>query len=297
MSSRGKRRRLLAVLAGVVAAVAVAALLWPREGDVRPEARKCWALLSELDIESSESLSECGDALESVITGEAPGHKAPEGEPEKLPKENGDALELVVSTYADQLGSARVPQEIVKNLSNALTYFPKDLYDILSGHVDYSDPSFSTSPNDIDIEKSAMRAFLRALAEDEDSFKLIREAIFGQVERDVKSLQKQDLDHEPEIEPGESYRDRALGVAQSSGEAVGMLRGERFDALRKQYRNDDEAAKEALVKDYNSYGLPRLRTLFTEHAAALRVTRTEVGKSRFESLLSEVEAAYARGTG
>ncbi|MCH0542600.1 hypothetical protein I3F58_24185 [Streptomyces sp. MUM 203J] len=287
-------------MALATATAAAAVLFWPGEDAPSQGSEACWSVLSKLDIEASRTIRDCGDALETAMTGEAPGHKPQEGTPRKLSKRNGEALELVITTYTDGAASAQVipvPDEIKRNLANALAHYASDTYQILAGQVDYSDPAYSTSPNGIDIDASVMSDFLDALADDEDSFGLVRNAILSQIENELEDLEKPDFLSEPRDEPGKPYLDAALGTAISSGTTVGELRRARLNALTRQHENNDETAKEALSEDYETFGFPRLRKLFQDRSNELGTAETNMGRERLENLLSEAAEAYSRSTG
>ncbi len=234
------------------------------------------------------------------MTGAVPGHKPPEGKPQRLPEKSGEALELVITTYTERMDTgemAPVPSEIKHNLANALSHYAGDTYEILAGQVDYSDPQYSTTPNDIDIDTPVMGDFLDALADDGDSFKIIRETLFDQVESELEALDEQDFLDEPMNEPGKAFIDSALGAAISSGTTVGELRRARLNALTRQHENNKAAAEKALLEDYENYGFPRLRRLFQDRSVALGSAETAAGRQRLDSLLSKAAEAYSRSTG
>ncbi|MFE0604099.1 hypothetical protein ACFW2T_19610 [Streptomyces sp. NPDC058892] len=292
MWTQGKLRLYAAVAAFLTSAVCAVVWFWLQgDSDEKHETKACWRILGELGTHSSGSIGSCGDALESAMTGKPAGSKATDGAQGatiRLAEEQSQAFEHVVNVYANRdVKREPMPSGILMNMANALTYYRDDVSQILSAQVDYSNPAFSTEPNDIDIDTNVMREFLTAVAKDEAAFGLVRESMFGLVTQQVNELEQDDFARKPQGD-----RDHAYGVARSAGSTLGALRQARFDALKAQDEGSG-ALKEALAgKDYAAYRYSRLEQLIRSRASSLAVPETPESKSRLEDILSRAQNSY-----
>ncbi|WP_236245608.1 hypothetical protein [Streptomyces sp. CC210A] len=161
--------------AAVLLTGATAGTLWVGVGtdDEGDAAAACSVVLAEVGLPKAGTASECGDALEEAIIGRPAGRTAPAGTTEALPAAGPATLEAVVNFYAPKSGTAShpMPEHLRENLANALTYYRSDVYQILSSQVSYASETFSTEPNDIDLDKQDMGDFLVLLAPDEAAFR------------------------------------------------------------------------------------------------------------------------------
>jgi len=219
-SPRVVRRRLPLVAAATVAAVALilgGVALALRGGDSSQESDYCWSLVQSPKKGDSRSLDECGAALEREMTGQEPGQPVAK-ELSRRP-EQVRALERAVSAYGGAEGAV-MPAEIRGNMARALTYYPRDLGDILGTNVDYSAPEFSTEPNDVNVTYGQMLAFIASVAKDRAAFDVVHDSQAAQVVDSINSLTRDEF-----IRASAATPDRALGTAQEAGYVVGSLYG------------------------------------------------------------------------
>lgn len=104
-------------------------------------------------------------------------------------------------------------------MANTLAHYPGDVHDILSGGVDYSDPDFSTHPNDVSVKTEEMNRFVRALSEDGGAFRMLHDSQLGHIAEQIDTLEKDDFTQKP---TGNS--DAAIGIARDSGKVSGDSR-------------------------------------------------------------------------
>ncbi|WP_233436078.1 hypothetical protein [Streptomyces anulatus] len=285
----------MALCAALGAVLGAAVWLWPQgDSEAEEEAQTCWGVLAELDIHSSGSIGACGDALETAMTGKPAGSEPSDAAPVRLTEKQSQAFEHVVNAYGERDVNARsMPSGIRRNLAQAITYYRNDVYQIVHGQVDYSDPNFSTEPNGIDIDAMIMLGFLEGVAGDEVAFRMVRESMFSLIVQQVKDLDQGDFAGKPSGEIDDAY-----GVARDSGEGVGTLRWVRSKALERQYEGSGGKLKKALAsEDFSAYGFSWLEQLIRNHASSLAVPETVESKRRLEGILSEAEDSYQRGLG
>ncbi|MFJ6612431.1 hypothetical protein ACIQPT_19380 [Streptomyces sp. NPDC091289] len=228
------------------------------------------------------------------MTGKPAGSKPTGTGPVRLADEQSRAFEHVVKAYAaPESGAEKMPSGIRRNMAHAITYYRDDVYEIVSGQVDYSDPRFSTEPNDIDVSRPVMWAFLKGVARDKAAFGLVRESMFDLIEQQVNELQREDFAGE---QRGDS--DQAIGVARQSGRTVGVLQASRFEGLQGQFGESGAKLEEALAdKDYQAYGVPRLGQLFRSRAASLGIRETPESQRRLDDIVSTAEDNYRMRSG
>lgn len=184
--ARNKRTRNLVSLAAALAVLTAGAAFWAWQRADAPDdgAATCRAVLSELGVESTGSVHACGDALETAMTGKPAGAKAASAPTERMPEARSRNFEKVVSAFTKDVapGEADIPEAIRGNVANAVTYYTDDVFQILTGQVDYSNEIDSTIPNDIDLSPETLSDFLRPLAADEEAFDSIRASVFRRIE-------------------------------------------------------------------------------------------------------------------
>ncbi|MFI2227526.1 hypothetical protein [Streptomyces fradiae] len=256
-------------------------------------------MLSELGVESTGSAQECGDALETAMTGKPAGEKAPTAPTERLPDAQSRNFVKAVSAFTKNAGpeTADIPDTIRGNMANAVTYYTDDVFQILGGHVDHSEESYSTTPNDIDLDRSTVLAFLRPLAQDEKAFDSIRASVFHRIDSDIATLDKADLTTAPRQAPGEATGDKATGVARESGRVTGTLRRLSGEAITARHGQGTKERMTALERDAQRFGLPRLRQAFLAYAVRVGVSGPPVSGSRPGSVLDTAESTYGLGSG
>ncbi|MEU7568928.1 hypothetical protein AB0A99_23570 [Streptomyces fradiae] len=251
-------------------------------------------MLSELGVESTGSAQECGDALETAMTGKPAGEKAPTAPTERLPDAQSRNFEKAVSAFTKDAGpeTADIPDTIRGNMANAVTYYTDDIFQILGGHVDHSEESYSTTPNDIDLDRSTVLAFLRPLAQDEKAFDSIRASVFHRIDSDIATLDKADLTTAPRQAPGEATGDKATGVARESGRVTGTLRKLSGEAITARHGQGTEERDAALARDAERFGLPRLEQAFRSRAESVGTASTPESASRMQDIIEVVQESY-----
>ncbi|OII61099.1 hypothetical protein BJP40_07020 [Streptomyces sp. CC53] len=188
--------------------------------------------------------------------------------------------------------------EIRKNLANALTYYRSDVYQILGSQVSYASETFSTEPNDIDLDKQDVGDFLVLLAPDEAAFQKLREALHKEIEREISRLDKATLEAAPQQEPGKpQVPDKAYGVAGAAGQVAGKMRYAAGRAIADRYEEGSHERATALRKDETRYGLPYVRQKFEERAAAVGVPQTPGTAARMTEIMEELQRSYAFHSG
>jgi hypothetical protein len=144
-----------------------------------------------------------------------------------------------------------MPANIRVSMANALAYYPGDVHDILSAPVDYTDPYFSTEPNDVSISKADMRGFIRAASEDGGAFRMIHDSQVGHIAEQINALDREDLTGNPT-----GKNDRALDVVGDAGAIMGTLDEVRADALVDERDRKTSENNWNKVYQYHVYGAP-----------------------------------------
>src|SRR5690606_18192275 len=145
-----------------------------------------------------------------------------------------------------------VPQNMRQNFANAVASYPSDVYEILGKNVDFSDPTFSTEPNGLDIKETSLTRFLREASEDGGAYRTIHDSQVSFAAAEIGGITKEDL----LSRPGEHQPDKAKGVAQEAGYVIGSLDQIRADVLvdhRDSEIGDNNWKK---VYKYHIYGAP-----------------------------------------
>lgn len=270
-------KRFLVVVVLPIAAVLVVgggAVLALQDGEPSPGRDACWDLVYPSGKQASGSVSECGEVLESAMTGRPAGVKPAKGDITRGPK-RVEVLERVVAVYTGP-GAVAVPPQIRRNLANALACYPQDVNEIISKYADFADPLFSTTPNDVDVSKPDMLDLISSIVADDEAFEIIHGSQMTQVARSVDSLTREELT----TAPG-GATDRARGVAQEAGYVVGSL-----------YEIHAKGAAEASdgsSADVERYGWPRLEGMLRARMAQVGVR--EDGQ-RAQQVLSWAKSAF-----
>ncbi|MYR81168.1 hypothetical protein K7395_11605 [Streptomyces filamentosus] len=204
------------------------------------------------DALDSDSHVGFGAALEAAATGRTPGSSAPEGFTEHTAAQTR-VLEEVVRSYSEitKIDQGAMPENIRVNMANTLAHYPGDVHDILSGGVDYSDPDFSTHPNDVSVKTEEMNRFVRALSEDGGAFRMLHDSQLGHIAEQIDTLEKDDFTQKP---TGNS--DAAIGIARDSGKVMGTLDEIRADTLGDKRDSEIGQNNWNKVYKYHVYGAP-----------------------------------------
>ncbi|MFG3494510.1 hypothetical protein [Streptomyces sp. NPDC047928] len=298
--TRTRKAHLFLVFLSAAVAVAIGAayFVWPREDSEDKNLQGCVQVLEQLGVGvgAPSSISECGDALETAMTGRPAGQPT-KGAAIQLPAKQSAAFEAVARKYgATGLDgtAAPIPREIIPNLANAVTYYLPDVYQIIGGQVDYSSPDHATKPNAIDVDSPEMTDFLRGLAEDEASFRLVRSGMFEHMAKEIGTLTDGDFAGKSRGEPGQPQKgDTAIGLARVTGKVTGTLRKARLQAIT---AHSGEKVAEA-ARDYRLYGFPHLERLFRSRAGEFSGHSTPERTARLEDILSEARDVYLRRAG
>ncbi|WP_436993986.1 hypothetical protein [Streptomyces sp. enrichment culture] len=278
----------------VVLGASFAVWMWLKAGDSDGGASRCQRVLSELGVESTGSVQECGDALETAMTGKPAGEKAPKAPAGRLPDAQSRNFEKVLTAFTKDVGPevADIPVAIRGNMANAVTYYTDDVFQILGGHVNYSHEKYSTAPNDIDLDRSTVLTFLRPLAENEKAFDSIRASVFHRIDSDIATLNKADLTAVPKQAPGEAVSDKAKRVARESGRVTGALRKLSGEAITVKHGEVSGKREAALARDAERFGLPRLEQAFRSRAESLSSLSTPEGASRLRDTIEVAQESY-----
>ncbi|MFJ6612430.1 DUF6571 family protein [Streptomyces sp. NPDC091289] len=210
------------------------------------------ALFPKGDTEDVDNRVGFGAALEAAMTGNVPGSPVPEGFT-KHSEAQVRVLEDVVKSYAEiaKIDQGAMPANIRVNMANALAYYPGDVHDVISGQVDYTDPRFSTHPNDIDVNRQSMNQFIRALSEDGDAFRKVHYSQVGHIAEQIGTLDKDDFMQNP---TGDT--DRGTGIAKDAGKIMGTLDEIRADVLGDARDSKISENNWDKVYGYHAYGAP-----------------------------------------
>lgn len=198
------------------------------------------------DKADSDSRVGFGAALEAAMTGHVPGEE-PRG---KNPTHHSEAevrvLESVVKSYAEAaaVDKTAIPENIRRNMANALAYYPNDVHHILGTSGDFSRGSMSTEPNDVDLSRMDMLQFIRGVSEDGGAFRTIHDSQMGVIANDIVGLDKDDL---------QEGSKEAREVARSSGRTMGALDYVRADVLGAQ--RDGEISQNNWEKTYRYHAI------------------------------------------
>lgn len=256
--------------------------------DEKPEddARFCRSVLPLKDEGRSDSIDRCGERLESAMTGRPPGAARPK-DPVPHTDKQIRAFENVVNAYARHTANdySRMPGQIRGNMASALTYYSREVHEILGGQVDGGYPE-----QRVKVEQTSLRGFIRAVAEDSKSFHAVREAQMGYIAEDIQQLDRRILSVEPR---GDT--DEAREVVVEAGSVVGALTRIRAEALSGESSDKGSAESEAeLSKDYEENGYPRLRNLIHERAREVGIPEGDISNSggRLADITGWANAAY-----
>ncbi|MFV0133312.1 hypothetical protein ACLGIH_08750 [Streptomyces sp. HMX87] len=266
----GKRklhRSPLAIVATAIVALAVGGSAFFLSQDEAPDPGEdlCWSLVSPEQSPESGPLEECGDKLETSMTGRSAGQAAPQQAHRHSP-EQVRITERVITTYAESEAAA-IPEEIRQNLANALTHYSYDVFDILGIDVDFSDPDFSTTPNNLDVSAEILREFLLKLASDPGAFSAVYSSQHERIVQRIGTLTRADFTSTPT-----GTTDKAVGVMRESGRATGIL----FSIASETSPGDTE------------YGWPRLRNAIANQAEEVGVHEGR----RLQNLFREAEKSF-----
>ncbi len=279
VGEKSKNRGLLAMVGGVLLLAVVAGggfWLWDGEGTERKAQNDfCWSLVPGGKPEDGASTAECGDALETAMTGQLPGAPAPEEDPE-----HGDArlhvFEETVRGYADRA----MPEEIRRNMANVLTHYTADVHGVLAERK-------GEARTDMTVRD--LTPFLRGVVEDEEAFRAVHGAQTARVAEALGELGREDFTRIPE-----GGTDRAMGTVSDGGTVLGTLTRIRSAVIAETTGDDDPTVKQELIDTHEEYGLPRLRRMIRERAVETGVSEDDAGKSggRTALLLQEAGQAY-----
>ncbi len=178
------------------------------------------------------------------MTGRPPGAAPPESTLEH-DAERVRVLEEVVKGYADHVEDdpEAMPEEIRRNMANALAFYADDIHDIIGLHGDFSTRELSTRPNDVDVDRATMADFIRGIAEDAEAFRMVRESHLALVAEGIRGLGREDFTE---------GSDEAQGVALVGGNTMGVL--DRIGAEALGARHDDEAGRKEWIEAYGKQG-------------------------------------------
>ncbi|SER34954.1 DUF6571 family protein [Streptomyces qinglanensis] len=286
------------------------------------------------DKEPADSRVGYGAALEAAMTGHVPGTEPPSS------FEASDAQRRVfanvVNSYAEEakVHQDAMPENIRRNLAQAVAYHPKDVADLLSqrGHT------YAAAPGGDSIDSAAMTHFIRAAGQDGQAFRIIHDSQMDQVAGRIHELNHHDLTAETQ------RGDRAI---QDSGKIMGTLDKIRADVLTderdtkvdrntwgqlyayhgissgvsripmlgpeldrvtflttreiSENMNDDikDKTREELIENYENDGYPRLAKIIEKRADDLGIAREDFHgeKARGSTLLSNAHSNYVTGLG
>lgn len=276
-AKRAKSSGLLATL-GVVLLVMSAAGVWWWAGNGGTSERKeqnafCWSLVPGGEPEGGASTADCGDALETAMTGRPPGSPVPEGKPEH-DEERVRVFEETVRSYADHV----MPAEVRGNMANVLAHYAVDVHGVLVGRE---------SANNTGVAGEELVPFLRGVFEDESGFRTVHDTQIARVDEALG-----ELDHDDFTTVPDGGTDRAMGTVSDGGTVLGTLTQIRRTAIAEQ-GDEDAATKGKLIDTYEEYGLPRLRSMIQDRAVETGVPEGEVGESGSRSALLLQEAGQA----
>lgn len=258
----------------VIAATAIASLIvggsvffLSKDEASDPGEELCWSLVSPKLSANSEPLTKCGDALESSMTGRPAGEDAPQAA-YRHSAEEVRMTERVIKAYTES-ETTIVPEEIRQNLANALTHYTSDVSNILQITVDYSDPAFSTEPNDLSVSVVDLGDFILKLGADPDAFDIVYESQFDRIVQQVGTLTHRDFTSAPA-----GNTDRPLGLMRQSGRATGILH---------------KLTERGSFEDPKKYGFSRLRSTIEERAENVGVSKKE---ARLQNLYRAAEDSF-----
>ncbi|GAA4656763.1 hypothetical protein GCM10023347_03400 [Streptomyces chumphonensis] len=210
------------------------------------------------DTADADSRTGFGAALEAAMTGHAPGTETPDDFARHRPEESR-LLEHVITEYADAsaVDKGAIPENMRQNFANTLAHYPEDVHDILGklGHV----PS---EMNGVDVDRTTMHHFIRGVAEDGAAFRTIHDSQMEVIAGDIHTLDADDL---------RNGSDKAVDVAQRSGQAMGALDTIRADVLGAD--RDEEIDRNNWNKTYQY------------HAAGALVTGTPIFGDAIQRLI------------
>ncbi|MBN3928771.1 hypothetical protein IQ279_03780 [Streptomyces verrucosisporus] len=283
--------RLMLGLAGMVMTLVVATLagwwFWSgADGSAEQEERNafCWSLVPGGEPEEGGSTAECGEALETAMTGRPAGTRPPERTPER------DAgrvrvFEKVVRAYGDRVQDEpeAVPQEIRRNMANAFNFYSSDIRYVIGLYGDLSSGMLETEPNDVDIERSTVEDFVRGVAEDGESFGGIHRFHLDLARGDVTELSEEDF-RKGTVE--------AELAALKVGESMGFLDAIGAQALE---GRSDGGAREGWLESYGRAGEGKAEEIFSEDRDGGYLVK--IFQERSNALGTRFPASESRGTG
>ncbi len=292
VGEKSKNRGLLATVGGVLLLAVVAGggfWLWDGDGTER-KARNdfCRSLVPGGKPEDGVATAECGEALETAMTGRPPGATPPERTPRHGAK-RVRVFEEVVRGYGERVRKEpeAVPREIRRNMANALNFYSADVREILGLSVSFSDERLSTKPNDVDLDRAVVVRFIRGLAEDGKSYRAIRDFQLRLGRGGVAELGKEDF---------EKGSEKADAEALVMGKIMGTLDGVGSEVL--QDRAEDEAFWKSWLEAYGEDegdGEGSFEELVTSHRGSGSLV--EMFRERSKRLGVVVDSPESRGTG
>ncbi|WP_139238048.1 hypothetical protein [Streptomyces pini] len=288
---KGSKRRPTLGLAGMVVALAAVVLagwwFWSgADGSAEQEERNafCWSLVPGGEPEEGGSTTECGDALETAMTGRPAGTRPPEKTPEH-DAERIRVFEKVVKAYGDraQNDPEAVPREIRRNMANAFNFYSSDIRYVIGIYGDLSSDMLVTEPNDVDIERSTVEDFVRGVAEDGESFGEIHGFHLDLAKRDAAELGEED------------FRKGTVGAELAAlrvGESMGFLDAIGAQAL--EGRSGDRG-REDWLEGYGGTGEGKAEDIFSENRDGGYLVN--IFQERSNDLGVRFPASESRGTG
>ncbi|MFP8943892.1 hypothetical protein ACLIYM_20990 [Streptomyces fenghuangensis] len=288
---KGSERRSMLGLAGMVMALAAAVLagwwFWSGAGgSAEREERNafCWSLVPGGEQRGEASMDECGDALETAMTGRPAGTRPPEKTPEHG-VERVRVFEKVVKAYGDRVQDdpEAIPREIRRNMANAFNFYSSDIRYVIGLYGDLSSDMLVTEPNDVDVERSTVEDFVRGVAEDGESFGEIHRFHFDLARGDVAELGEED------------FRKGTVGAELAAlrvGESMGFL-----DAIGAQVLEGGSGGRgrEDWLEGYGRTGRGKAEEIFSEDRDGGYLVN--IFQERSNDLGVRFPASDSRGTG
>jgi hypothetical protein len=132
-----------------------------------------------------------GGGATTAECGTAPPETTPEHAAERV-----RVLEKAVEEYVGRVEGdpGAMPEEIRRNMANALAFHAEDVHDILGLNGDFSDEGLSTRPNGVDVDRAAMTDFIRGVPEDGGALRTVHDSQPVLVVSDVQDLGEEDFE-------------------------------------------------------------------------------------------------------
>lgn len=276
---------------GVVALLVVATLagwwFWSGAGGSADREERnafCWSLVPAGEPEEGGSTAECGNVLETAMTGRPAGTRPPEKTPEH-DAERVQVFEKVVKAYGDRVQDdpGAVPQEVRRNMANAFNFYSSDIRYVIGLYGDLSSDMLVTEPNDVDIDRSMVEDFVRGVAEDGESFGEIHRFHFDLARADAAELGE------------EAFRKGTVGAELAAlrvGESMGFL--DAIGAQSLEGRSDDGGRGDWL-ESYGRAGKGKAEEIFSENRDGGYLV--SIFQERSDALGVRFPASESRGTG